>query len=440
MRNKKTSLIRWLTPGLGIKRWLVLLLIGISILSIGIAQVIVLIYGNQALPPLLQLLLLRPVPVGIRLLIAAALGGALLVISLVNINRSLLAPYRQHQSGSIVDAIYSHQQRKRGTHVVAIGGGTGLPSVLRGMKHHTSNLAAIVTVADNGGSSGRLRRDLGILPPGDLRNNIAALADDEDLMTQLFQYRFSAGELDGHSFGNLLLTALSDITGSMEQALAETERVLAVQGSVLPATLDDVTLIGEVRLPDSQRLATIQGEEEITKAGGQIERVYTAPANARAYPKSVQLLLSADLVVLGPGSLFTSILPSLLVNGIAEAIRAGQALCVYVCNVATQPGETEGYTVADHVEALERHVGHNLFNVVLANNNFTSVNAGATRYVQPSPEDNPIASRYEIVYADLTDHQYPWRHDPVKLATALQSCYANYQAALGRELVERVLT
>ena len=356
----------------------------------------------------------------------------------MKINRSLLAPYREKQSLPVVDMIYSHQQRKRGSRVVAIGGGTGLPSVLRGMKHHTSNLSAIVTVADNGGSSGRLRRDLGILPPGDLRNNIAALADDEDLMTQLFQYRFSVGELDGHSFGNLLLTALSDITGSMEQALAETERVLAVQGSVLPATLDDITLMGEVHLPGTERLVTIEGEEEITKAGGKIERVHIAPANARAYPKSMQTILSADMIVLGPGSLFTSILPSLLLNGIAEAVRASQALCVYVCNVATQPGETEGFDVADHLEALERHVGRNLFNVVLANDNFDSVNSGATHYVQPAPAERAVTSRYEIVYGDLTDHQYPWRHDPVKLAEALQSCYANYQAALGRELVERM--
>ena len=203
-------------------------------------------------------------------------------------------------------------------------------------------------------------------------------------------------------------------------------------------TLDDVTLRGEVRLPAAEGLVKIEGEAEITKAGGRIERVHIEPANARAYPKSVQTVLSADMIVLGPGSLFTSILPSLLVSGIAEAIRASQGLCIYVCNVAIQPGETEGYDVANHVEALERHVGRNLFSIVLANDNFASENAGVTRYVQPAPPGHAVASRYEIVYADLTDHQYPWRHDPVKLATALQSCYANYQAALSRELVERV--
>ena len=330
------------------------------------------------------------------------------------------------------DMFYNKElTKKQGPAVVAIGGGTGLPSVLRGMKRYTDNLTAIVTVADNGGSSGRLRRDLGILPPGDLRNNIAALANDEDLMTQLFQYRFSAGDLDGHSFGNLFLTALSDITGSMERALQETERVLAVQGSVLPATLDDITLIGEIRHPESSGLRAITGEAEITDAPGSIERVSLTPPTARAYPRSVQAILSADLIVIGPGSLYTSILPTLLIKGITEAIRASNALCVYVCNVATQPGETDGFDVTDHILALEDHVGYNLFQIVLANNHFPTEKAGpGGQYVMPVPEGHEVTERYRIVYADLTDLQYPWRHDPGKLARALQDSYANYQANL----------
>jgi uncharacterized cofD-like protein len=422
-----------LTPGLGVKRWRGLVLIGITVLSIGAAQVITLVYRETTLPPLLDFLLLHWMPVPLRLVISVVVGLGCLSLGLYKISRSLLEPYRASQSRPMVDVIYDHQQRKRGPKVVAIGGGSGLPSVLRGIKHHTSNLSAIVTVADNGGSSGRLRRDLGILPPGDLRNNIAALADAEDLMTQLVQYRFSSGDLDGHSFGNLFLTALSDITGSMEQALAETERVLAVQGRVLPATLDNVTLMGEVWLADETRLLSVEGEAEITKTGGRIERVHLAPSTARAYPKSVQTILAAEMIVLGPGSLFTSILPSLLVNGISEAIRASKALCVYVCNVATQPGETDHFGVVEHIEALERHVGRNLFQVVIANNQFSGAMSIASEYVLPAPADHPIAQRYQIIYADLADHQYPWRHDPAKLAAVLQLCLANYQATLGQE-------
>ena len=435
MKKRRFSYLKWLTPGLGIKRWLLLLLAGITILSIGLAQIVVEAYRYQPLPDALSVLLLRPLPVWARVLIAVVISASLIGVAFYELNRSILAPYRSVQAGPMVETLYTHYVRKRGPKVVAIGGGTGLPAVLRGMKKHTNNLTAIVTVADDGGSSGRLRRDLGILPPGDLRNNIAALADDEDLMTQLFQYRFGAGDLDGHSFGNLFLTALSDITGSMEHALLETERVLAIQGSVLPATLDDITLIGEVRSPEVPGLRAISGESQITEARGIIERVYLKPSHVRAYPKSVQAILAADLIVIGPGSLYTSILPTLLVSGIVEAIRASNALCVYVCNVATQPGETDGFDVARHILALEDHVGRHLFQVVLANNHFPERNVGAnTQFVLPAPEGHETGKRYQVVYADLTDYRYPWRHDSDKLAQALQTCYANYQASLLKEI------
>jgi uncharacterized cofD-like protein len=427
MMQKLRVYLKWLSPGLHIKRWLFLLMAGITLLSIGIAQIIVELYRYQELPNTLALLTLRSVPIIPRLLIAAIVGGGLIIWGLYELNRTLLVPFRRNQHQPFADVFYAHQQRRKGPSVVAIGGGTGLPSVLRGMKRHTSNITAIVTVADNGGSSGRLRREMGILPPGDLRNNIAALADDEDLMTQLFQYRFSTGDLDGHSFGNLFLTALSDITGSMEHALLETERVLAVQGNVLPATLDDVTLRGEVWHPDDNALRSITGESEIAEVHGRIERVSLDPAHSRAYPRSVQAILSADLIVLGPGSLFTSILPSLLINGIVEAIRASQGLCVYICNVATQPGETDNFDVTDHILALEKHVGQHLFKMVIANNRFAEPR-GKTEYVLPARENDEVNTRYDIVYADLTDKAYPWRHDPVKLAGVLQSCYANFQA------------
>lgn len=414
-----------------------MLVAGVTILSVGIAQVIVDVYRYQELPEFFYILLLRPLPVWLRVIIAGGLGVVFLGVGLYELNRSILAPYRGEKPKPVLDVIYNtHQQkRRRGPKVVAIGGGTGLPSVLRGMKQFTNDITAIVTVADDGGSSGRLRRDLGILPPGDLRNNIAALADDEDLMTQLFQYRFSAGDLGGHSFGNLFLTALSDITGSMESALLETARVLAVQGNVLPTTLDDVTLVGEVRLNGKNGLQTIIGESEISDAGGSIERISLQPTNVRAYPRSVQAILNADIIVLGPGSLFTSILPSLLISGIAEAVRASSAHVVYVCNVATQPGETDGFDVTKHILTLENHIGRDLFQVVLANNHFPTENAGEnTHYVHTAGEQDEVNKRYQLFYTDLTDYQYPWRHDPVKLGAALQTIFTNQQAALAHEI------
>ncbi len=424
----KTELRR-LTPGPGNGRWLLSVAIGVGLLSACIAEVIIILSGARIQPDDSIHFLLSPLAVILPVVIVAIAGIFLTGIGLYKLNYIFRSSARPLPDYPAVNGQMLVPAECPGPKVVAIGGGTGLPGVLRGLKHVTSELTAIVTVADNGGSSGRLRRDMGILPPGDLRNNIAALANDEDLMTQLFQYRFSAGDLDGHSFGNLFLTALSDITGSMEHALLETERVLAIRGSVMPATLDDVTLKGEIWQPEDDTLHTITGESEISRAGGRIERVSLKPPHARAYPRSVQAILAADLIVLGPGSLFTSLLPSLLIRGIAEAIRASSALRIYICNVATQPGETEDFDVADHVVALEKHVGPDIFQIVVANNHFPDDRTGTTHFVPPAPDTHDITRRYQIIYADLTDSQYPWRHNPGKLARILQACYANYQAS-----------
>lgn len=313
-----------------------------------------------------------------------------------------------------------HRRRQKGTKVVAIGGGTGLPSVLKGMKVFTSNITTVVTVADDGGSSGRLRRDLGVLPPGDLRNNIAALADDENLMTQLFQYRFQDGDLGGHAFGNLFISALAGVTGSLESALIETERVLNIVGRVFPATLMDVNLSAQVRVNGVR--THVVGESSITAAGGQIEEIALVPNDVEAYQGSVQAILDADIVVIGPGSLFTSILPNLLVPGIAEALRTTHAYKIYVCNIAMQPGETTGFTAADHVTTLEKHIGRGVFQAVLVNNAYPTANAGEnTRYVPPAPDGHEITQRYDVRYLDLVDAERPWRHDPHKLVAAILS-------------------
>ncbi len=414
LAHQRKSFTTWLIFGLGVKRWLLLILLGIFAIATAIADIIASTISIQRLSSL---------PAGIEFFLVAGLiglGTGMVGIGLSHLTKNFLAPYRTNQQGRVIDAVYAHTKRQKGLKIVAIGGGTGLPSVLRGLKPFTSNITAIVTVADDGGSSGRLRRELGVLPPGDLRNNIAALADDENLMTHLFQYRFASGDLGGHAFGNLFISALAGVTGSIETALVETARVLNIQGRVLPATLEDVNLVADVRLPGENQPITVYGESQISDAGGYIEELRLSPTNIAAYNESVEAILAADLIVIGPGSLFTSILPNLLVQDIAEALRATRAYTVYVCNVATQPGETEGFTVAEHVLALEKHVGRGVFKATLANNVYPILNAGDnTHYVPPAPEHHEILQRYEIRYTDLTDSERPWRHDPQKLAGAI---------------------
>jgi uncharacterized cofD-like protein len=313
--------------------------------------------------------------------------------------------------------------------VVAIGGGSGLSTLLRGLKAHTPRITAIVTVADDGGSSGRLRRELGVLPPGDFRNCIAALADDEALITQLFQYRFGRGEgLNGHSFGNLFITALAAVSGSFERAILEAGRVLAVQGRILPSTLEDVTLVADLRSSGAVQdtpagLRRVRGESAIPRAGQPIERVFLQPERVRAYPEAVRAILEADLIAAGPGSLFTSVLPNLLVTGIRQAVAVSRAVKIYVCNVATQPGETDGFDVGQHVGALQRHVGRALFPYVLANNN--AIPSSALPHLQPVPLRYPSNEGYKVIATDLIDPDAPWRHDALKLAGELVRFYAD---------------
>lgn len=409
--NLVQALVKWLTPGIGVKRWILLLFLGVALFSWSVASTML----NFADAQLRSVVVLG----WFEAVVGAIFGLSLILFSIVKLARNILAPYRRlHYEKPVIDVINMHRRRQKGTKVVAIGGGTGLPSVLKGMKVFTSNITTVVTVADDGGSSGRLRRDLGILPPGDLRNNIAALADDENLMTQLFQYRFQDGDLGGHAFGNLFISALAGVTGSLESALIETERVLNIVGRVFPATLMDVNLSAQVRINGTRQKVT--GESSITAAGGQIEEISLIPDNVEAYQGSVQAILDADVVVIGPGSLFTSILPNLLVPGIAEALRTTQAHKLYVCNIAMQPGETIGYTVADHVVTLEKHIGRGVFQTVLANNAYPTANAGEnTRYVQPAPDEHEITQRYVVRYKDLVDAERPWRHDPHKLVAAI---------------------
>ncbi len=320
----------------------------------------------------------------------------------------------------------------RGPRIVVIGGGTGLSTLLRGVKEHTSNVTAVVTVADDGGSSGRLRKEMGVLPPGDIRNCLVALADAEPLMARLFQYRFPEGDptgLGGHTFGNLFIATMSAITGDFEEAVKESSRVLAVRGRVLPSTLDDVVLVAEC-----QGGRIVEGESSIGKCGAPIKAVSLRPKDAKALPEAVDAICEADAIVLGPGSLFTSVMPNLLVSGITAAIKASDALKVYVCNVMTQPGETDGFTAADHVRAVLDHVGRGVMDCVLVNTGEVPPKL-AERYRQEGAY--PVAVDSEEIEAlgvsvtegDLVSDANYARHDPGRLAQAIMGLMTTARSA-----------
>ncbi len=407
--RRADDLVKWLYPGIRVKRWIAGLALGVGIASLGLAYAFV----RLVAPPGSQLYVY--VPRGIPA-IAVLMGALIAGLSMVGLYRAVVYPLTPQNGHTTVNQLYRYRKRQRGPKVVAIGGGTGLASLLRGLKEHTDHLTAVVTVADDGGSSGRLRRELGVLPPGDFRNCIVALAETEPIMARLFEYRFGAGSvLEGHSFGNLFIVAMSGVTGTFPEALKETGRVLAVRGQVLPSTLESVALLA--RLEDGH---TVYGESRIPSGGSPIRRVELEPSDPAAYPEAVQAIREAELIVIGPGSLYTSVMPNLLVSGIAQAVRESSATRVYVCNVATQPGETDGYTVHDHVIALHRHVGAGLFDYVLANNN-----------IAPLPKDWPnsvVAKDGAVpgvieVTADLVKDDYRLRHDPEKLASRLMALY-----------------
>jgi uncharacterized cofD-like protein len=321
----------------------------------------------------------------------------------------------------LLEQVTADRRNERGPRIVAIGGGTGLSILLRGLKGYTNNLTAIVTVADDGGSSGELRRNMGVLPPGDIRNCLAALSNDEDMMTQLFQYRFGAGAgLNGHTLGNLLITALTDITGSFEEAVAESGKVLAVKGRVIPSTLHDVRLVADVMDEGAKKERRVKGESAIPQASGEIKHVWLEPNNPLAYPPALQAILAADLIVVGPGSLFTSILPNLLVPDLADALIASRALKFYVCNLATQRGETDDFHCGDHISAIVRHLNTNPFDIIVCNNDYNHQMPKGVEWV--TPEDSFIANNTAYL-ASLVDPQYPWRHNSNKLSQVILDLY-----------------
>lgn len=413
---------QWFRPGLGYKRWLILVFLGMALLGVGFALLVLDVYRNAPETwwlPILSTLSLRFLDRPIRVIIFGGIGLTLVMIGIWGSNRSLLRPFLPPDK-PLIEALDAFRRRERGPRIVVLGGGHGLSTLLRGLKAYSHNISAIVTVADDGGSSGELRKNVGILPPGDIRNCLAALSNNEDLLSQVFQYRFSSGSgLEGHSLGNLLITALTEITGSFEEAVAESGRVLAVYGRVLPSTLNNVRLLADLAV-DENKIAHVVGETQIRETPGAIKRLWLDPANTPAFPPAISAILSADLIIIGPGSLYTSLLPNLLVRDLAEAVRASQALKFFVCNVATERGETDRFSCLDHVKSVERHVGEDLFDLVICNNHFEGNLGTDVNWVRMDME---LLQHASVYCTDLIDPSRPWRHDSQRLAKTVMDLF-----------------
>lgn len=352
----------WLIPGLQVKRWFALILLGAVLMTVGVLILV------DIKPIFYTMEFIRQIASKVStewLAFAICMfGAAIFFKGWQKTNLSILDLNNGKDNFALLENLYRRRKLNRGPKVVAVGGGTGLSMLLKGIKNITNNVTAVVTVGDDGGSSGRLREEMGILPPGDIRNCIAALADDEDLVTKLFQYRFKTGEgLEGHSFGNLFLTALCSITGDMVRAVKESSNVLCIRGRVLPSTLDDMKLVAEM---EDGRI--INGESNIPEAHGKIKRLYSDPKNCKALEDVISAIRNAELIILGPGSLYTSVIPNLLISEISEEIVKSKAKKIYVCNIMTQPGETDGYAVSDHIKALMQHANSKkIIDAVLVN-------------------------------------------------------------------------
>ena len=421
---------KWLSPGLFVKRWLLISLTGVFLTSFGLAVWVKLTPVNRFLEFVSQALemIARLVPNSVSGPLAVLLGVFLLFWGQSRTVETITEALQPDASEELVDLLRTHRRLHRGPKIVAIGGGTGLSTLLRGLKQYSSNITAIVTVADDGGSSGRLRREMGILPPGDIRNCIAALADEEKLLTELFQYRFHAGDgLSGHSFGNLFISAMTEITGDLEQAIDASAKVLAIRGKVLPATLTDVSLWA--KLADGR---IIEGESKITEAMGQIRQIGCHPADPVALPAALAAIKEADYIIIGPGSLYTSIIPNLLVPAIRQALAQVTVPRVYVCNIMTQPGETDNYSVADHLRAIEGVCEERVFDAVLAQRTAPSpqsLQLYAQEHSHPVFLDREEVGKmgYRIVLANVMAEDEVTakvRHDPQRLARVLWRWYA----------------
>lgn len=405
MKTKVNNIFKWLYPGIGIKRWIGLSIFGVALLVLGTAH---LRSEEYWIIQILDALVLLS-------------GIIILILGIKMMMRSFIAAFMlmpSSKSTELVDILYQKKHLSRGPRIVTVGGGTGLSVLLTGLKEYTSNNTAIVTVADDGGSSGRLRQQFDILPPGDIRNCLVALADAPTLMQDLFQFRFETNsELSGHSFGNLFITVMTRLTGDFEKAIKETSKVLALRGQVIPSTLNNVVLVAQHK--DG---TTTVGEDKIPKAHIPINKVSLEPAQPQATPDAVKAIEEAQMIILGPGSLYTSIIPNLLIKELNEAVVSSGAIKVYVCNVMTQPGETDGYSASDHVKALVSHshpriLGYCIVNTGEIPGEILQRYAQQNSYLVINDRKKIENMGYRVVEDDFAIvKEDVIRHDPVKLA------------------------
>ena len=399
------NFFKWLYPGIKVKRWVFASLFGVLIVGVG---AVFAVYPYPFVSGFGIIIILC----GILFIV---LGMGKMIISLI----TLFLPQRERD---IVDILYQRRFLERGPKIVAIGGGHGLSHLLLGLKEYTANLTAIVTVADSGGSSGRLREEFNIVAPGDIRNCLVALADTPALMGELFQYRFAEGDgLKGHNFGNLFLTAMVQITkGDFKKAVEESSKVLAIRGKVIPSTVHNVHLVAEYM--DG---STTKGEAKITEVNTPIRRLSLTPQDATPTDDALTAIAQADIIVMGPGSLYTSILPNLIINGMAQAITAASAYKIYVCNVMTQPGETDGFTASDHLRVILEHTDPKLIDACLINDAVVSKEEALNRYRKENSYpvaadgDRIKAMGVKVIAADILGVDDYVRHDSKKLTQAL---------------------
>ena len=437
LMTRSQRAVRWLQPGLVVKRWVLTSGLGLLMALVGgavwadLKPIYWILETLSWLLGTLTTVLPREFTGPILLLVGVALVLWGQSRSFGSIQQAL-AP---DKDTVLIDALQAQSRLNRGPNIVAIGGGTGLSTLLSGLKRYSSHITAVVTVADDGGSSGVLRRELGVLPPGDIRNCLAALSTEEPLLTRLFQYRFSAGGgLEGHSFGNLFLSALTAITGNLETAITASSRVLAVQGQVVPATNVDVRLWAE--LENGQR---IEGESNIGHAPSPIVRLGCVPSRPPALPRALEAIANADLIVLGPGSLYTSLLPNLLVPELVSAIQRSRAPRLYICNLMTQPGETDGLDVRGHLRAIEAQLAslglsQRLFSAVLAQDDLA--NSALIKFYQARGAEPVLCDAkglrkdgYDVTQAPLQGARptSTLRHDSRSLALAVMRFYRKHK-------------
>jgi uncharacterized cofD-like protein len=413
------SKLKWLYPGMRVKRYLFLMGIGVMLFSWGLAIAVKLSLLDNikfGIAKLVYLSVGKYVSAGVVGSIMIIIGIILIFLGVKYLNSSILSVLSPLYQDDLVNIIFRKRLLEKGYKIVSIGGGTGLSTLLRGIKNYTNNITAIVSVADDGGSSGILRDEMGILPPGDLRNCLVALADAEPLMRQLFQYRFENGLFSGHSFGNIFIAAISEVTKDFYQAIKSSSKILSIRGQVLPSTLENIVL--EAELEDGR---IVKGETNISKSEIPIKKVYLSNPKCKTTTEVLEAIEDADAIIIGPGSLFTSILPNLLIEDIQNAIKKSKALKIYVCNIMTQPGETDRYKVSDHIKTIFKHTGGKIFDCVIVNTKFPKA-----EYLEKYKKENSYPVKYdreevkklgvEVIEDDLLLEGDLIRHDPKKLS------------------------